>query len=306
MRFDHVHLDLVGPLPPSKGKSYCLTMIDRYTRWPEAIPIEDIKAETVAQAFYDCWITRFGVPSRVTTDQGRQFESSLFRSLSRLLGIKRIRSSPYHPQANGLIEEFHRPLKTVIKAHNTERWTEVLSTILLGFRSVFKEDIQCTTAELVYGTTLRLPGEMFWASPVEVSQKQLVEDLKEYFSSIRPKPTSCHGERPVFVHPHLKDCTHVFVRNDRVPRPLQQPYDGPFKVIKRGDKTFVVDVRGRKATISLDRLKPAYIVLDSQEHDTPAVITKDVSSSSGTSKQKSTTTRSGRVVKFPQNFVSYR
>ncbi|XP_055924624.1 protein NYNRIN-like [Argiope bruennichi] len=208
-------------------------MIDRFTRWPEAVPIPDMTAQTVAQNFFKHWIARFGCPVRITTDQGRQFESDLFRALSQLLGIKRIRSSPYHPQANGLIEEFHRPLKAALKAYNTNQWSAALPTLLLGFRSVFKEDLQATTAELVYGKSLRLPGEFFDPIPGDTSPKQLVEDLKRHFATMRPVPTSCHGQRTIFVHPHLKVCSHVFVRHDSVRKPLQAPYDGPYKVLVR-------------------------------------------------------------------------
>ncbi|GFV90056.1 transposon Tf2-11 polyprotein [Trichonephila clavipes] len=154
-RFDHVHLDLIGPLPPSNGHTYCLTMIDRFSKWPEAQPLKDITAETVAEAFFSSWVSRFGTPAILTTERGRQFESSLFKALSKLLGVQKCRTTGYHPQANGMIEELHRPLKSAIKCHATERWTEVLSIILLGLRASLKEDILCTPAELVLGPLFR-------------------------------------------------------------------------------------------------------------------------------------------------------
>jgi len=85
-RFDHVHLDLVGPLPVSRGFRYCLTVIDRFTRWSEAIPIKDTTADTVITAFYTLWISRFGAPVTITTDRGSQ----IFTALTNLIGSKRI------------------------------------------------------------------------------------------------------------------------------------------------------------------------------------------------------------------------
>ena len=117
-RFETVHMDIVGPLPPATPRNetypskfrYILTCIDRTTCWIEATPMTDITASTIAIAFLNSWITRFGVPLYVVTDRGSQFESELFQELSKLIGFYRHRTTFYHPQANGIIERQHRTL----------------------------------------------------------------------------------------------------------------------------------------------------------------------------------------------------
>ena len=189
-RFNQIHLDFVGPLPPSGVFRYLLTCIDRFTRWPEAIPIADITADTVAHAF-----TRFGVPSTVMTDRGSQFESSLWEKLMQLLGTKRLRTTAYHPISNGLIERFHRQLKASLKAHPTPtNWIDSLPMVLLGIRTALKDDIQCTTAELVYGTTLRLPGEF-----LDCSQNDNIVDPLSYVAQLKTAMQQLN--HPRFVHP---------------------------------------------------------------------------------------------------------
>ncbi|GFW01260.1 transposon Tf2-8 polyprotein [Trichonephila clavipes] len=116
-RFSQIQGDFIGPFPPSNDQSYCLTVVERFTRWMEVIPTADRTSETVYRALLSVWISRFGCPAIITTDQGTNFKSSLFRELSNLLGTNRIRCCSYHPKANGLVERLHRHLKSAIKAH---------------------------------------------------------------------------------------------------------------------------------------------------------------------------------------------
>ena len=162
-RFDHIHLDLVGPLPPSNGYTYLLTSTDCFTWRPEAFPVADITAKTAASMSVNGWISRSGVPSVVTTDQGRQFESSLWHQFTKLLGTKWICTTAYHPIVNGLVERLHRQLKSALKEQpNIDKWADHLLMVLLGICTALKEDLHCTAAELVSGTTLRLPAEFFF------------------------------------------------------------------------------------------------------------------------------------------------
>ncbi|GFY59682.1 retrovirus-related Pol polyprotein from transposon 412 [Trichonephila inaurata madagascariensis] len=159
-RFQYDHVDLVGAFPPSDGFTFLLTCIDRYTLWAEAIPLSDISAEAVAKSFIPNWIQRFGVPAIITTDEGGHFQNRLLYSLKSMLGIQRIRTTPYHPSLNGMAKRLHRTLKQALRCHHT-KWTESLPVVLLGLRACIKEDLNVSCAEMVFGKTIGLPGEFF-------------------------------------------------------------------------------------------------------------------------------------------------
>lgn len=260
-RFHHVHIDIIGPLPHSKNFQYCLTAIDRVTRWPEAWPMVGISAEEVAEVFHREWIARFGVPSIVTTDQGRQFESSLFNRLLNICGIERVRTTSYHPQANGMVERMHRQLKASLMCHNNS-WTTVLPLVLLGMRSALKEDLNTSSAELLYGEALRLPGE-FVTENMQLMNSDgitdLVTHLRRHMRELKAVPARHHITPGSFVFKDLQTATHVFLRDDTVRRSLQPPYSGPHLIKQRRDKTLTLDVNGRTVTVSIDRVKPAHI-----------------------------------------------
>ena len=110
-----MHIDAVGPLPPSHDHVYLLTCIDRFICQPEVFSMPDMTAETVALTFISGWMTWFSVPSTILNDRGEQFESQMWDSLLQLLGCKHLQTTTYHPITNGIIERFHRQLKAALK-----------------------------------------------------------------------------------------------------------------------------------------------------------------------------------------------
>ncbi|GBN20197.1 Transposon Ty3-G Gag-Pol polyprotein [Araneus ventricosus] len=266
-RFSHVHLDLIGPLPISGGFRYCLTMVDRFTRWPEAVPLLDAKAETVAIAFMFNWISRFGLP-QVTCDQGGQFESGLFQMLTRMFSIQCVRTAAFHPSSNGMVERMHRPLKQALMC-SKQTWFEALPLALLGLRTVLREDINATAAELTYGTNLRVPGQFFVDSNIGIPLPDYLSRLQELMRALKPSDPVHHGLKAVYMLKDLQTCSHVFVKRGPIKRALATPFEGPFPVKKRQDKNFVVLVNGQEKVISVDRLKPAVLLSDTTSSNLP-------------------------------------
>jgi hypothetical protein len=162
-RFSHIHIDLVGPLPASReGFIHLFTVVDRSTRWAEAIPLRSTSAACCAEALIGGWVARFGVPEQITSDRGRQFCSSGWDALTHQLGVKMRFTMPYHPQSNGVLDRFHRCLKDALRARSASTdWYQHLPWVLLGLRAAPREDSGISAAELVYGCPLSLPGQFF-------------------------------------------------------------------------------------------------------------------------------------------------
>ena len=127
--FQLVALDIVGPLPETpRDNRYLLVMADYFTRWSEAFPLQSVTAEAVAVV--NGWIARFGSPEQLHLDQGPQFESKLFAELCRLQGIHKSRTTPYHPEGDGLVERLKRTLLGILRAHITPTSIEWLLSCL--------------------------------------------------------------------------------------------------------------------------------------------------------------------------------
>lgn len=306
-RFDQIHVDIVGPLPPCGNYAYVVTIIDRFTRWPEAIPVSEISAEAVCKVIFTNWISRFGCPSVLTTDQGPQFRSSLFSEFSRILGTNRIQTTTYHAQSNGMVERFHRQLKVALRTYETDNWAEILPMVLLGIRTAVKEDLQTSCSELVYGTTLKLPSDFLVKSNISPCNNEFIVNLRHKMQQLSPVAAAAHCSDKYYVSPHLKSCSHVFIRIDRMKPSLCQPYSGPHRVLSRTDKTFTLDINGKKSCVSIDRTKPAYLLRDfalslQESEPTSTVPSQTVTGTHtrGTEPVGVRTTRSGRRVHFPK------
>ncbi|GFX22040.1 hypothetical protein TNCV_4857081 [Trichonephila clavipes] len=183
-RFSVVHIDLIGKLPPSEGM-------------------------------------QFGVPAKLVTDQGRWFEVELFRSIAAICGAKVAHTTSYHPQCNGKVERLHRTLKVAIKAHNNTRWTESLPTMLLGLKAAIRPDISYTIAQMVYGTSIKLPGEFFDPPTINMDPQNFVAKLQQHMAELKPLKSLSNRKQNIFVHKDLKSCSHVFIRIDRVKKSIR-------------------------------------------------------------------------------------
>jgi len=159
--FQRIGVDLVGPITPasSSGKRYILTVVDYATRYPEAVALSGISTEDVAEALCTVY-SRVGVPTHVVHDQGSQFMSDVMAEVSRLLSIRNLVSTPYHPQTNGLVERFNGTLKAMLKKLCAERprdWDRYLESVLFAYREVKQESTGFSPFELLYGRTVRGP-----------------------------------------------------------------------------------------------------------------------------------------------------
>ena len=227
-RFDHIHIDLVGPLPPSQGQTHLLTVVDRYTRWPEAIPLKSTDTESCARALIFHWIARFGIPLDITSDHGPNFTSRLWASITKLLGIAHHHTTAYHPQSNGLVERFHRHLKAAMRARLLgPNWVDELPWVFWGIRMIPKVDLKCSSAELVYGTPITLPGD-FVATQEEPSSDgvtSLLPSVRDLVRKLVPKRTYHHSLPKTFISSDITHCEYVFVCRDAHRPPLCQPYE---------------------------------------------------------------------------------
>ncbi|XP_033212473.1 uncharacterized protein LOC117170061 [Belonocnema kinseyi] len=227
-RFRHVHIDIIGPLPESNGHKYCLTIIHRFSHWPEAVPLLNNEAVSVCRAFVDQWVSR---------------------------------TTAYRPASNGMIESWHRTLKAAIMRHADNEWSRSLSTVMLGLRSNVLDD-DAFPAEFTFVTILRIPEEFVLFDDFTLDPHIFLEEFREHIRKLKPIPVAQQYKIKPFLYKELKSCPRVFLRLG-ARKSLERSYRGPHKIINRtSDRVYEIDVEGTPRQVSVDNIRSAYFTRD--------------------------------------------
>ncbi|GBM04786.1 Retrovirus-related Pol polyprotein from transposon 412 [Araneus ventricosus] len=275
-------LDILGPFPvTTKGNRYVLVLMDYFTKWPEAIPIPDQEASTVAEELVRSWISCYGVPMILHLDQGTNFNSAVFTEFCKLLGILKTRRTVLYPESDGMVERFNRTILnrlSLFVSRNQTDWDTHLPLFLLAYRNTEHEVTGLTPVEMLFGRMLRLPCDILFGRPSEMPSSPI-----EYMKNLEACLESVHAfarERIKLASERMKtrydsrETDHHFKEGDLVwmynpkqrrglsPK-LQQNWEGPYtnSLVSAGPFKCVQDSTLRKLRKQLSCLKALANVL---------------------------------------------
>ena len=184
MPWELLGIDLVGPLTESyQGNKYIFTLIDHFSAWTEAFPIKDKEAQTIAKLFMEEIICRYSCPKKLLSDRGSEFCNSILKELTTLFNICKIKTSPYHPQSNGMIERVHRNLGEMLRAiveNNQELWDMYIPAINLAFNSAKSKATSFSPHILMFERPPRIELDVLTkSSSHEVEEDHHIGDILE-------------------------------------------------------------------------------------------------------------------------------
>ena len=163
---EKIGMDILGPIPETeRGNKYILVISDYFSKWTAAYALPDQTAFTVAEAFLQNFVALFGAPKQLHTDQGRDFESRLFKQLCTTLGIEKTRTSPYHPRSDGLVERFNKTVANMLSAYsneNQDNWDDHLPYVMMAYRASVHESTKCTPNLLFLSREIYLPVDLMY------------------------------------------------------------------------------------------------------------------------------------------------
>ena len=158
---ERLAIDILGELPKTEnGNKYILVVADYFTKWTECFGMPNMETVTIARILVNDVISKFGIPAKIHSDQGSQFESNLFTELCKLLQVEKTRTTPYHPQSDGMVERFNRTLATMLRAfvnENQRDWDEQLPYVMMAYRSTEHETTGLTPNMLMLGRETATP-----------------------------------------------------------------------------------------------------------------------------------------------------
>lgn len=203
---DRLSIDILGPLPRTpRGNKYILVAMDYFSKWVEILPVPDQTSETCADKILNEVIARYGCPQSIHSDQGRNFESSLFQEFCKILEIKKTRTTPRNPRANGLVERFNRTLismiKSYIKGKQTD-WDKNLGCLALAYRSTPQESTKFTPNMIMLGKEVKLPLHVIYSDP---EKSEECSSYGDYLYKLRENLYHSHQ----IVRKNLKCATNI-------------------------------------------------------------------------------------------------
>ena len=274
--FEVMAVDLVGPMPKGRGGCmYLLTAICMATRWPEAIPLKSITAKAVAVGLFDIF-SRTGIPLQILSDQGSQFVGAVTKNLCESLHIDQIKTTPYHPEGNGVVERMHGTLGAMLTKAGREGqdWVGQVPFALFALRAAPNRDTQFSPFELVFGRKVRTPLDIVHQGWAEVEFEQLdvqewahwlTEKLEVWHDIMRARGEEASKKRKIgfdkkAVNRELEKGDLVLCRIPGMVAKLEESWHGPYPVI---DKLNRVDYRvevgkGRTKVLHINNLKRFY------------------------------------------------
>nr|XP_033964458.1 uncharacterized protein LOC117465610 [Pseudochaenichthys georgianus] len=276
--FEHLIVDCVGPLPRSKaGNNFLLTVMCQATRYPAAYPLRNITTRSVVKALTQ-FITIFGLPKIIQSDQGTNFTSKLFAEVLQQLNIKHSQSSAYHPQSQGALERFHQSLKSLLRSYCTELegdWEEGLPWLMLAAREVSQGSLGFSPNDLVFGHNVRAPlatlHEDWQAKKAPSSLIDYVHGFKHRLyranQMAREKLQSAQTNMKSLYDRCAERCglspgDQVLALLPVVGSPFQAKFSGPYTVSKKlSDLNYLIATPDRKKSVQfchINLLKPYF------------------------------------------------
>jgi hypothetical protein len=159
--FALIGIDYCGPLRRTpRENQYVLVITDYFTRHIAALALPNCTAETTAQALFNEYFCKYGIPSVIHSDQGSHFQNQRMANIQKLIGYNHIYSTPYHPQSNGMVERFNSTfIPQIAKLQDTQdnNWDEYLQAVVFAYNTGVHKTTQYSPYELLYGRSPRLP-----------------------------------------------------------------------------------------------------------------------------------------------------